>query len=237
VPPFLAHRFPVALIRCDPATGTPLRDAAGFCIACGPDEVGEAVGQVLDHGRSPARQFDGYTDPKASATKLLRGVFADDDCWFRTGDLMRKDAAGYFYFVDRIGDTFRWKGENVSTTEVAAVIRAFPGVIEAVVFGVTVPGYEGRAGMASITTDPCFNISGLWAHFSAALPDYARPLFVRCSGALDTTGTFKLVKGKLVEEGYANTTDPVWFNDRAAGELILCDADLLQSLRAGTRRI
>jgi fatty-acyl-CoA synthase len=237
VPPFLAHRFPVVLIRCDPATGTPLRDAAGFCIPCGPDEVGEAIGQVLDHGRSPARQFDGYTDPKASAAKLLRGVFADDDCWFRTGDLMRKDAAGYFYFVDRVGDTFRWKGENVSTTEVAAAIRAFPGVIEAVVFGVTVPGYEGRAGMAAVTTNSCFKISGLWAHLSAILPGYAQPLFVRCSGALDTTGTFKLVKGKLVEEGYANTSDPVWFNDRAAGELILCDADLLQSLRAGTRRL
>jgi fatty-acyl-CoA synthase len=241
VPPFLAHRFPVALIRCDPDTGTPLRDAAGFCIACGPDEVGEAIGQVhgLAHGQgqSPARQFDGYTDERASAAKLLHGVFTSDDCWYRTGDLMRKDASGYFYFVDRSGDTFRWKGENVSTTEVAAAIRAFPGVTEAVVFGVTVPGHEGRAGMAAITTDATFDITGLRAHLSATLPGYAQPLFVRCSRALDVTGTFKLVKGKLVEEGYMNTDDPVWFNDRVSGQFVICDAGVLRSINEKTLRL
>jgi len=241
VPPFLAHRFPVALIRCDPATGTPLRDADGLCIACGPDEVGEAIGQVHGHvqdqNQPPARQFDGYTDKRASEAKLLHGVFAPGDCWYRTGDLMRKDASGYFYFVDRSGDTFRWKGENVSTTEVAAAIRAFPGVTEAVVFGVAVPGQEGRAGMAAITTDATFDIAAFRAHLAASLPGYAQPLFVRCSRALDVTGTFKLVKGKLAEEGFSNTDDPVWFNDRVSGRFVICDADLLRSIAEGSQRL
>src|SRR6185312_7773345 len=142
VPPFLARRFPVALIRCDTETGTPLRDAAGRCIPCGPDEIGEAIGRVLDAAATPARQFDGYTDNAASEKKLLGDVFAPGDRWFRTGDLMRKDASGYFTFVDRIGDTFRWKGENVATTEVAGVIRACKGVSDAVVYGVKVPNHE-----------------------------------------------------------------------------------------------
>jgi fatty-acyl-CoA synthase len=237
VPPFLAHRFPVALIRCDPGSGAPLHDDAGFCIACRPDEVGEAIGQILDQPGSPARQFDGYTDRRASEAKVLHGVFTGGDRWFRTGDLMRKDTAGYFYFVDRIGDTFRWKGENVSTTEVAAVLRAFPGVVEAVVYGVNVSGHEGRAGMAAITTDTLFDLAGLRAHLMATLPTYAHPLFVRCRTGLDMTGTFKLVKGKLAEEGYANANDPVWFNDRIAGQFVAFDAALLQSIGERTRRL
>ncbi len=237
VPPVLAQRFPVRLIRCDPETGVPLRDAAGLCIACGPDEVGEALGLVLDATRSPARQFDGYTDAAASVRKLLHDVCATGDCWFRTGDLMRRDAAGYFYFVDRIGDTFRWKGENVASTEVAGVLRACPGVTDAVVYGVTVPGHEGRAGMAAITTDERFDLAGLRAHLAAQLPDYAQPLFLRIGAALDVTGTFKLAKGRLLQEGYAEAADPVWFNDREAGRFIPWDTDLLQSIVDGTRRL
>lgn len=237
VPPFLAHRFPVAIIRTDHETGEPMRDAAGLCIPCAADEVGEALGQVLDAGGAAARYFDGYTDPQASAAKLLRNVATDGDVWFRTGDLMRKDAAGYYYFVDRMGDTFRWKGENVSTTEVAAVMRGCPGVIEAAVYGVRIPGQEGRAGMAAITTDPAFSIEAAWEHIASALPDYAQPLFVRCCQSLDATGTFKLVKGKLIAEGYAGTGDPVWFNDRAAGRFVRCDVGLVRSIEDGTRRV
>jgi fatty-acyl-CoA synthase len=237
VPPVLAQRFPVGLLRCDAETGEPLRDSAGLCIACGPDEVGEAVGQVLDATRSPARQFDGYTDAAASARKLLRDVFATGDRWFRTGDLMRKDAAGYFYFVDRVGDTFRWKGENVSSTEVAGVLRACPGVTDAVVYGVTVRGQEGRAGMAAITVDEGFDLARLRVHLTAQLPGYAQPLFLRIGAALDITGTFKLVKGRLAQEGYAEAVDPVWFNDREGGRFIACDIDLLQSIGDGKRRL
>jgi fatty-acyl-CoA synthase len=237
VPPALAHRFPVRLIRCDAETGAAQRDVAGLCIACGPDEVGEAIGQVQHAPRSPARRFDGYTDAAGSARKLLADVFISGDCWFRTGDLMRKDTAGYYYFVDRIGDTFRWKGENVASTEVAGVLRACPGITDAVVYGVTVPGHEGRAGMAAITTDDRFDLTGLRAHLAARLPGYAQPLFLRISNALDVTGTFKLAKGRLMQEGYGGATDPVWFNDRAVGRFVPCDPDLLQSIDASTTRL
>lgn len=230
VPPFLGHRFPIALIRLDAETDVPMRDLNGFCIPCEPGEAGEAIGRVADHVGSPMHQFDGYTNAEASAARLLNGVLTAGDRWYRTGDLMRKDAAGYYYFVDRLGDTFRWKGENVSTTEVAMAIRSCPGVIEAVVFGVQIPGYEGRAGMAAVTADERFDVATLGDHLMAALPAYARPLFVRCCRTLDVTGTFKLVKSTLITEGYAGTNDPVWFNDRTVGRFVAFDADLRRAI-------
>ena len=237
IPSFLAHRFPVALIRCDPATGEPLRDAAGLCIACQPDEPGEAIGQLPKTEGPAARHFDGYTDAAASSRKILRDVFAKDDFWFRTGDLLRKDEAGYFFFVDRIGDTFRWRGENVSTTQVASVLRGCPGVTDAVVYGVIVPGHEGRAGMAAVTMDDRFDLGELKAHLEAHLPSYAQPLFLRRCETLDVTGTFKLTKARLMQEGYTESAEPVWFGDRGAGRFILCDQALLQSIAGGTRRL
>jgi fatty-acyl-CoA synthase len=237
VPPFLAQRFPVALIRCDAETGTPLRDAAGRCIPCAPDEIGEAIGRVLDAAATPARQFDGYTDAAASERKVLSDVFAAGDRWFRTGDLMRKDASGYFYFVDRIGDTFRWKGENVAITEVAGIIRACEGVTDAVVYGVKVPKHEGRAGMATITSANGFDLGTLWSHLDQALPVYAQPLFLRVASGLDQTGTFKLTSAKLAREGYADTRDAVWFNDRAARRFVACDATLMQAIEKGEKRL
>ncbi len=237
VPPFLARQFPVRLIRCDPETGVAVRDADGRCVVCGPDEVGEAVGQVLDATRSPARRFDGYTDRAASARKLLHDAFAAGDCWFRTGDLMRRDTAGFFYFVDRMGDTFRWKGENVASTEVAAVLRACPAVTDAVVYGVAVPGHEGRAGMAAITADGWLNLDTLRRHITERLPDYARPLFVRICPALDVTGTFKLAKSRLIAEGFAAASDQVWFNDRAAGCFVTCDPALVRAIADGETRL
>jgi fatty-acyl-CoA synthase len=232
IPPFLAHRFRVALIRCDAETGAPQRDANGLCIARDTDQAGEAIADVRG-----GQAFAGYTDRSASARKLLHDVFVKGDCWFRTGDLMRRDAAGYFYFMDRLGDTFRWRGENVSTTQVAAVLRAYRGVADAVVFGVSVPGNEGRAGMAVIAADDHFSIDGLAAHLSAHLPSYARPLFLRCRATLEVTGTFKLTKGKLAAESYLNSTDPVWFYDRNTGNFIACDQDVLRSINHGVRRL
>jgi fatty-acyl-CoA synthase len=233
IPPFLANRFAVALIKCDIETLTPLRGADGGCIACDIDEPGEAIGQIS----SAARNFDGYTDRTASERKILRDVFVNGDLWFRTGDLLRKDAAGFFYFVDRIGDTFRWRGENVATTQVAEVLRACPGVTDAVVYGVVVPGNEGRAGMAAITTTDQFELDCLSTHLAAHLPGYAQPLFLRRTRTLDVTGTFKLTKAKLMQEGYADTTDTVWFNDRGTGRFIPCDVMMLQSIHDGSRRL
>ena len=130
----------MALVKFDFETGEPIRNEEGFCIRCSTNEAGEAIGQILDDGTSAAGRFEGYADKVATEKKSLRNVFVNGDAWFRTGDLMRKDEKGFFYFVDRIGDTFRWKGENVSTTEVAATVCAYPGVVEAVVYGVKIPG-------------------------------------------------------------------------------------------------
>jgi fatty-acyl-CoA synthase len=214
-----------------------MRDADGRCMACGPGEIGEALGKIVTASGSPARRFDGYTDDAASDRKVLDDVFEPGDRWFRTGDLMRKDAGGYFYFVDRIGDTFRWKGENVATTEVAAILRACPGIADAVVYGVKVSGQEGRAGMAAVTTAEGFDLAQLWAHLDARLPGYAQPLFLRLGAGLDLTGTFKLTSARLAKEGYAHSPDPVWFNDRTAGRFVPCDDALVAAIERGTQRL
>ena len=115
---------------------------------------------------------------------------------------MYTDDQGFYYFVDRIGDTFRWKGENVATAEVAAAVRAFPGVVDACVYGVEIPGASGKAGMAALVAAPDFDLAALRAHLAQRLPDYARPLFLRLVSALDVTETFRLKKQALAAEGW-----------------------------------
>jgi fatty-acyl-CoA synthase len=202
VPAYLAHRFPVHLIKVDAQSGDALRDPDGFCIRCGTGETGEAIGRLPERASGVGGRFEGYTDPAASERKILHDVFALGDIWYRSGDLMRKDGAGFFYFVDRIGDTFRWKGENVSTTEIEEIVSAAPGVNDAVVYGVAVPGAEGRAGMTAIVPGDAFDLGKFAAHLATRLPDYARPLFVRLCTHIDATGTFKPQKQKLAAEGF-----------------------------------
>ena len=202
VPRFMAHRSPVALVRHDHEAGVPARGADGFCRRCDVDEPGEAIGKIAAQAGDLATHFEGYTNAAESERKILRDVFEPGDRWFRTGDLMARDNAGFFRFVDRIGDTFRWKGENVATTEVAAVLRAAPGVTGAEVYGVAVPHTDGRAGMAALTVSEAFDVAALHAHVAANLPRYARPVFVRILDALDLTGTFKVKKAALVDEGF-----------------------------------
>jgi fatty-acyl-CoA synthase len=232
VPGFLSHRFPIALIRCDTETGEPLRDASGLCLRCDPNEAGEAIGKITTMSE---RQFSLYTDSRASKKKILRDAFVAGDRWFRTGDLMRKDSSGFYYFVDRLGDNYRWKGENVATTEVAAVVSSCPGVVQAVVFGVAVPGHEGRAGMTAIIAGDNFNLSMLMAHLSRHLPDYARPVFIRLCQTLEMTGTFKLQKGNLLGTGFA--AENVWLYDRRTGTPILCDDGVRKDIVAGKIRL
>jgi fatty-acyl-CoA synthase len=207
IPPFLRHRFGVALIRRD-ADGEPLRDADGFCRRVETGEAGEAVGRIANG----AARFEGYSDQAATERKILRHVFKPGDAYVRTGDLMRQDAQGFFYFVDRLGDTFRWKGENVATTEVAAALTAYPGIVTATVYGVRVPGADGKAGMAALQTDAQFNLEGLYAHLQALLPDYARPLFLRLVPSLALTETFKQKKGDLARDGFdpGRIADPLY---------------------------
>ncbi len=199
VPPYLQRNFAVRLVKFDVEAEEVVRDANGLCVLCDPGEVGEAVGLIQDDAR---HQYSGYADKAASDKKILRDVLVHGDAWFRTGDLMRQDKAGYFYFVDRIGDTFRWKGENVSTTEVAQTLARYPGISEVNVYGVKVDAYDGRAGMAAITPAASFDIKGLAAFLERELPAYARPLFARLQPALETTGTFKYRKVDLVRDGF-----------------------------------
>jgi fatty-acyl-CoA synthase len=216
VPDYLEWLLPSRVIRFDVETEMPVRGDEGLCIECTPDEVGEAIGGI---SARPGRQFEGYTTKAESEKKLLRDVFKKGDLWFRTGDLMRRDEHGYFYFVDRIGDTFRWKGENVSTGEVGEVLASVPGIREANVYGVAVPGMEGRAGMAALVVDGDFDIEALPARLKARLAPYARPLFLRLSPRIAVTGTFKQRKLDLVREGFDPSAipDPIYFLDPASG--------------------
>src|SRR3984885_6920656 len=201
IPAFLANRLPVALLRFDYDREEPMRKAEGFCERCAVDEAGEAVGLIADDEHGRAGRFEGYADARATERKVLRNVFKSGDAWYRTGDLMRRDAAGFYYFVDRIGDTFRWKGENVSTAEVMSALASAPGVMEGVVYGVSVPGTDGRAGMAALVVTGEFNIEAFRAAVAARLPAYARPVFLRLLPALEATGTFKPRKQELVAAG------------------------------------
>lgn len=234
VPPFLAHRSPAEIVKYDPVHEQPARDATGFCTRCVPDEVGEAIGR-LDSSSGGGLRFEGYANQEETERKVLRNVFAAGDAWFRTGDLMRRDAAGFFYFADRIGNTFRWKGENVSTLEVMSILNACPGVLDAAVFGVTVPGADGRAGMAALVPAADFDIEQFADAIAARLAPFARPLFLRLCDSLDLTATFKLRKQDLVSTGYdpARCRDPLFIYDKAAAQYLRLDADAWSRLQVG----
>src|SRR4029077_14682035 len=191
------------------------RGPDGLCIECGPDEVGEALGGM---SKRAGRELEGYTNTADSDRKMLRDDLRKGDVWFRTGVLMRRDPHGYFYFVDRIGDTYRWKGENVSTGEVSGALLAVPGIREANVYGVSVPGLDGRAGMAALVVDGDFNLEQLPARLKA-LPPYARPIFLRLSPRIEVTGTFKQRKVDLVAAGMdpSAIADPLYFLDSDSG--------------------
>ena len=238
IPPFLAHRVPVALVKYDIESAAPARDAIGPVrpLRCRRKSARRSARSLSANG---ATRFEGYTDPAASAEKILRDAFAPGDAWYRTGDLMRQDEQGFFYFVDRIGDTFRWKGENVSTTEVAGVIAACPGVADAAVYGVRVPGTEGRAGMAALVTGQDFDFGELRRALVARLPDYARPLFIRIVSAIELTGTFKLRKQELALEGYdpVRVRDALYMDDPARDAYVPLDAALYEQLQTGKLRI
>ena len=223
VPKWLRKRFNIRVIQFDVENEKPVRGANGFCIECGPGQVGECIGKIGGEARA---EFSGYVDKAASEKKVLRDVFEKGDAWFATGDLMRMDGDGYLYFIDRIGDTFRWKGENVSTNEVAERLQAAPGVLQANVYGVEVEGTDGRAGMAALVVDPEFDIKQFGDHVARELPVYAQPLFVRILPAIETTGTFKLRKMDLVADGFdpGKIKGPLYFHDPKKGYVKLTKA-------------
>jgi fatty-acyl-CoA synthase len=216
VPKWLRNRFNVRLVQFDVETEEPIRGPNGLCVEAGPGQIGECVGHIAGDARS---EYAGYVDKAASEKKVLRDVFEKGDAWFATGDLMKTDADGYFYFVDRIGDTYRWKGENVSTNEVAEHLQACPGVREANVYGVAVQGAEGRAGMAGLVVGADFDIKTFSEGVARELPSYAQPLFVRILPAIETTGTFKARKMDLIADGFdpGKIKGPLYFHDAKRG--------------------
>jgi fatty-acyl-CoA synthase len=235
VPPYLALRDPMAIARFDHLNQIPARGPDGFCSRCSDGEIGEALGRI---GEDPAARFEGYSEAVETEKKLLRDVFQAGDAWMRTGDLMRRDADGYYTFIERIGDTFRWKGENVATFEVAGLLRACPGVVEAIVYGVSVPGADGRAGMALLNIDGQFELKEL-ARRLRALPEYARPLFLRLTREMMTTETFKPRRRVYVEEGFNPDLvgDPLYVFDRGRRRYVPLDANRHEAIRGGTMRL
>ena len=235
VPNYLKKQFNIRLVQFDVEAEEPFRGPAGLCSAPGVGDVGECLGHIAGDARG---DFGGYADKAASEKKILHDVFEQGDAWFATGDLMRQDAEGYFYFVDRIGDTFRWKGENVSTGEVSECLSQIPGVKEATVYGVKVADMDGRAGMASLVTGEGFDIKTLADQVDAEMPAYARPVFIRLQPEIEVTGTFKYRKMDLVEQGFdpAQVKQPVYVRDPAKGYVKVTKA-VFEKIMTGAMRL
>ena len=236
IPKFLRKRFNVRMVAHDFEGGEVLRDGRGLAMPVPVGEVGEVIGRI--DPQDPRANYTGYADRAASESKVLRDVFAAGDAWFRTGDLMRQDEEGYFYFVDRVGDTYRWKGENVSTGEVEARLTEAPGVLQANVYGVEVPGAEGRAGMAALAVGQGFDLQALDAAIARDLPPYAQPRFLRLQPEIETTGTFKFKKSDLVAQGFdpARIAEPLYVREPGEGVRPL-DAAAFADIAAGRLRL
>jgi len=213
-----------------------VRDAKGFCIKCKAGEPGVLIGAISQRAR-----FDGYQDQDATNKKILRDVFKKGDAYFNTGDLLRMDGSRRLFFVDRMGDTFRWKGENVSTFEVQEQLSSWAPAKEANVYGVQVGATEGRAGMASVVLDEGarFDPQGFKSHVDSSLPPYARPLFVRVRRELDTTATLKLKKQELKSEGFdpRKVEDPLYFRHPDTGNYVEMTEELYDDVIQGRLRL
>ncbi|MEW6271927.1 MAG: AMP-binding protein [Thermodesulfobacteriota bacterium] len=196
-----------AAVRVDPETAVPLRDEKGRLTVAPEGEPGMLIGRITSLTR-----FDGYTDHAATEQKILRNAFGDGSDWFSTGDLVVTHPGGWVSFSDRLGDTFRWKGENVSTAEVADVLARAHGVREAIVYGVQVPGHEGRAGMAALIVGEGFSLERLAEHTAKQLPRAARPVFLRILQTPDLTASFKYVTTRFKREGFdpRQVSDPIY---------------------------
>ncbi len=235
VPSYLRFAFNVRLVRFDPTSQAPARDAEGRLIPCKPGEIGEMIGKIGGDARS---DYVGYADKTASERKVVHDAFAAGDAWFLTGDLLRQDEGGYFYFVDRVGDTFRWKGENVSTTEVEERLSDIDSVREANVYGVVVPDADGRAGMAALVVDARFDLAVFQAAVQATLPAFAQPVFLRLQPHMDTTGTFKRRKMDVAAEGFdpGVVKDPLFVKLPQGGYQPI-DAALYRQIQSGALRL
>ena len=230
----------VKLVEYDVDADEIVRDENGYCVPVAEGEPGLLLGQINESAR-----FDGYTDKEASEKKIVRDAFEPGDAWFNTGDLLKTVDVGYtlnyahYQFVDRIGDTFRWKSENVSTNEVGEIINGFEQVKFCNVYGVEIPGTDGRAGMASLTLNEGveqLDIDAFAQFAQKELASYAVPVFIRVQPEIDVTGTFKMVKGDLRKEAYNidQIEDPVFVMKPGDSGYTPLDESYLAELRGGT---
>ncbi|XP_062471388.1 long-chain fatty acid transport protein 2-like [Pezoporus occidentalis] len=213
---FIKYFAPFELIKYNVDKEEPVRDERGLCIPVGPGETGLLVTKITKEA-----PFHGYAgDPVETEQKILRNVLVHGDAFFNSGDLLMMDHEKFLYFQDRVGDTFRWKGENVATTEVEAALAMVDFIQQVNVYGVSVPGCEGRCGMAAMCLKPGHSFDGqkLYSFVEDVLPGYAAPQFLRVQNALEITATFKQRKSHLVTEGFDPRVirDPLFFRHKQA---------------------
>ncbi|KAM8921537.1 long-chain fatty acid transport protein 3 [Pelodytes ibericus] len=225
------------LIKFDSLECEPVRNAQGRCVPTRTGETGLLISPV-----TPISPFLGYVGSRElSEKKLLKNVFRAGDCFFNTGDLMAQDGLGFVYFRDRIGDTYRWKGENVATTEVSEILSGLDLFQQVNVYGVTIPGYEGRTGMAAVTLRPGLelDLERVYSHVIEFLPSYARPRFLRLMESMESTGTFKQQKLRLVQEGFSprHIQDPLYLLDEASHSYRPLSDDLYSRILASDFRV
>ncbi|XP_051235628.1 long-chain fatty acid transport protein 2 isoform X1 [Dicentrarchus labrax] len=229
--------FPYTLIKYNTERDEPVRGANGLCVESSKGETGLLVSKITD-----IAPFVGYAqNEEQTERKRIRNVLKMGDLYFNSGDLMRIDHDNFIYFQDRVGDTFRWKGENVATTEVSDILTINDCLKEANVYGVQVPGHEGRIGMAAITVNEGaqFDGSKIYNHVVNYLPSYARPRFIRIQNAVEVTGTFKQMKGKLVEDSFdpGRIQDPLYILDDHEKSYIQLTAEVYRSIISGNIKL
>ncbi|XP_037546092.1 long-chain fatty acid transport protein 1 [Nematolebias whitei] len=230
----LPNFYPIRLVRVREDRKELLRDSQGLCIPCQPGEPGMIVGRIIDG--DPLRRFDGYADQDSTGQKIAHNVFQMGDSAYVSGDVLEMDECGYMYFKDRSGDTFRWRGENVSTTEVEGVLSGLLGHSDVAVYGVSVPGVEGKAGMAAIAhTGGTLDLDAFWIAVKKSLPSYARPIFLRLMPSVDTTGTFKIQKTRLQREGYKpqESSEMIYYLNNHAGRYKALTEELYKDIMDG----
>uniref|UniRef100_A0A8B9GW54 Very long-chain fatty acid transport protein n=1 Tax=Astyanax mexicanus TaxID=7994 RepID=A0A8B9GW54_ASTMX len=230
----LPNIYPIRLLRVEEENMELIRDREGLCIPCRPGEPGVLVGRIIQ--QDPLRRFDGYANQEATNKKIIHNVFQKGDSAYLSGDLMVMDRLGYIYFRDRSGDTFRWRGENVSTTEVEGILSGLLNQTDVAVYGVSIPGVEGKAGMAAIADSTgSFDCETFLQEVQKSLPSYARPLFLRLSPEVDTTGTFKIQKTRLQKEGFdpRHSADRFYFLNSRAGRYEALTEELYNSIVEG----
>ncbi|CAJ0968260.1 unnamed protein product, partial [Ranitomeya imitator] len=230
--------YPIRLMKVNEETMELIRTPEGLCIPCQPGEPGQLVGRIIQS--DPLRRFDGYVNQSATNKKIANNVFKLGDTAYLSGDVLVMDELGYMYFRDRTGDTFRWKGENVSTTEVEGILSRLLQQADVVVYGVEVPGMEGRAGMAAVA-DPNHksDLVKFIKDLKKSLPGYSHPVFLRLLPKVNKTGTYKFQKTDMRKEGFNPSVvkDALYVLDSQQGKYIRLDAETYQKIQSGKLKL